>query len=108
MCWHDHRGYCDMHDYKEIPITNLPKFKRKPINHSRRVYNNGEYVDNGVALEDLDNHIEYNKTMRFGTALFINGVCVNRGYLTKKRCNDIEAELARLQIEMKTVVIPYQ
>lgn len=49
------------------------------IIHTRGVYPNGDYKDNGVLQEDLDNHIEYNKTFRFGRALFVDGKCVYEG-----------------------------
>lgn len=63
------------------------------FHHTRGVYNNGEFKDNGVAPEDLDIHIEYNLTMRPGRAFFVDGVCLNRGYLSEERCRSIEAEL---------------
>lgn len=131
MGWHDHRGHCPVAEQKdifqagpsyqdlvnpvketeekkyEIDIDNLPDFPILAINHSRRVYNDGSKTDNGVAKEDLKDHIWYNKTMRFGTALFINGVCVNYGYLGKERCDKIAEEIKGLQIKMNTITIPY-
>lgn len=38
------------------------------IHHTRGVYANGEYKDNAVRAEDLESHVEYNKTFRFGRA----------------------------------------
>ena len=46
----------------------------KKIHHTRGVYANGEYKDNAVRAEDLESHIEYNKTFRFGRALLVDGV----------------------------------
>lgn len=63
------------------------------VHHTRGVYSNGEYKDNGVAPEDLDIHIEYNLAMRPGRAFFVDGVCLNRGYLSDDACRRIEAEL---------------
>lgn len=40
------------------------------------LYSNGDYKINGVAEENLENHIEYNKQMRPGRSLFVDGKCV--------------------------------
>ena len=45
------------------------------------VYKNGDYKVNVVREEHLESHIEYNKTMRFGRGLFVDGECLNQGYL---------------------------
>jgi len=47
------------------------------------VYANGDHVVNIVRPEHLEGHIEYNKVMRFGRALFVDGLCMNKGYLSK-------------------------
>ena len=39
---------------------------------------------------------EFNSTMRFGCALFIDGKCAYRGYLTPEECTAIEAEEQRI------------
>lgn len=53
------------------------------MNHiSVGVYSNGDYVVNIVKEEDLIAHIEYNRTFRFGRALFVDGKCLNEGYLS--------------------------
>ncbi len=112
MGWHDHRGSCSrtqpLDIEKEIDIENLPEFPILEINHSRRVYNNNDYTDNGVRKADLKDHIEYNKKMRFGTALFINGICVNYGYLGKERCDKIAKEIIGLDIKVKPSELPYR
>jgi hypothetical protein len=43
------------------------------------VYLSGDYKVNGVKSENLKNHIEYNKTARFGRALLVDGKVVYRG-----------------------------
>lgn len=48
------------------------------------VYSNHTHVTNIVRPEDLVGHIEYNRVMRFGRALFVDGVCVHKGYLNEK------------------------
>lgn len=60
---------------------------------SIRIYNNGSYVINNVRPEDLEPHIEYNKTMRFGCALVVNGKIENEGYLNKDRIKQIVATI---------------
>jgi hypothetical protein len=45
------------------------------------VYANGDFKINGVKAENLKEHIEYNKTMRFGRSLFVDGKCVHKGNL---------------------------
>lgn len=45
------------------------------------LYANGDVKHNGVAEEGLEAHIEYNRLMRFGRALFVDGKCVYKGYL---------------------------
>lgn len=52
------------------------------------VYNNGDFVINGVSKYDLPLHICYNLVYRPGRALFVNGHLVNRGYLTEERCEE--------------------
>ena len=37
------------------------------------VYLNGDYKTNGVTPENIESHIEYNKTLRFGRALLVDG-----------------------------------
>ena len=56
------------------------------MNHiSVGVYSNGKYVVNIVKDEDLEWHIKYNKTFRFGRGLFIDGKCINQGYLSENK-----------------------
>lgn len=55
------------------------------ITHTRRVYSNGEYVDNAVRAEDLDNHIQYNSDFRPGCALIVNGECKHLGYFSNAK-----------------------
>lgn len=54
------------------------------------VYNNGDMKINGVKHENLADHVEYNKSYRPGRAFFVDGICVNRGYLTEERIKEYE------------------
>lgn len=66
------------------------------------VYNNGDKVFNGVYEEDLPFHIQYNKDFRFGRALFVEGKCVHKGYLTQERCDAIEVEIKDKKLDKNT------
>lgn len=48
------------------------------------IYSDGTYKLNGVKEEDLKDHIEYNKTYRFGRALLVDGEIVNLGYFQRE------------------------
>lgn len=52
------------------------------INTTIGVYANGDMKINGVVESNLKNHIAYNKDNRWGRGLFVNGVCVHKGYLS--------------------------
>jgi hypothetical protein len=58
-----------------------------------RVYNNGDRVTVIRIGEAALEWLEYNKTWRFGNALFVNGICEYPGYLDKERIKAIEQEL---------------
>lgn len=45
------------------------------------VYPNGDCKVNGVDSEHLESHIQYNKDFRVGRALFVDGVCVYKGFV---------------------------
>ena len=47
------------------------------------VYANGSFKRNAVKPEHLQDHIDYNLKMRPGRAFFVDGECLNRGYLTE-------------------------
>jgi hypothetical protein len=49
------------------------------IHHTRGVYPNGDFKDNGVPSENLAEHINYNVLFRPGRALFLDGFCIYRG-----------------------------
>ncbi len=48
------------------------------------VYRNGTWKRNAVLDEDLASHIEYNKMMRFGRALIVDGEVVHCGYFPQE------------------------
>lgn len=109
MSWHDYRGHVVEEDMFEKAIKEILKdLIPEKVYHSRRYYNNGDYIDNGVLVQHLEDHIDYNCKMRPGTALFIEGLCVNKGYLSKDRIDGIAIELKRLQIKIPATPIPYE
>jgi hypothetical protein len=77
------------------------------FHHTMGVYNSGQRKHNGVHPAHLARHIEYNKTMRFGRALFVDGKCVNLGYLSAERCAAIEEELRLNPVVMERDTAPY-
>ena len=72
------------------------------------VYNNGDRVSNGVHRDDLFTHIEYNFTYRFGRALFVEGRCLNHGYLSPERIRELETEFQAHPDLPRTVTRPYR
>lgn len=60
---------------------------------SIRIYNCGDYIVNNVRPEHLEQHIEYNKTFRFGCALVVEGEIKNTGYLDEDRINKIVSNI---------------
>jgi hypothetical protein len=51
------------------------------IHQTYGFYANGSWKCNGVDPKDLDSHIMYNLKMRPGRAFFVDGECLNMGYL---------------------------
>jgi hypothetical protein len=64
------------------------------IHFTAGYYGDGSRKVNGVPSKNLASHIWYNLVMRPGRAFFVDGVCLNEGYLTRERCAEIEKELA--------------
>jgi hypothetical protein len=70
------------------------------LNHiSIGVYASGSHVVNIVRPEDLKGHIDYNKVMRFGRALFIDGQCFNEGYLNKDEVEKWKETIATMKTD---------
>lgn len=57
------------------------------------VYANGDYKSNGVESKNLAGHIQYNIKLRPGRALFVDGLCIHKGYLSTEECERLEQEL---------------
>ena len=63
---------------------------------------------NGVAEENLEEHIAYNKLWRFGRALFVDGKCVYPGRVAPEDIARIEAELEAEPIVLDRDTAPYR
>ena len=77
------------------------------------IYANGQYKYNVVRDEDLENHIEYNKTFRFGRLLYVDGIRVYDGCENRKEKLDgydkIAEEFYRNnKVNMNIPTIPYR
>ena len=57
------------------------------------VYLNEEYKINGVSEDNIYSHIGYNILNRGGRALFVNGRCVYKGYLSDEQINAFTAKI---------------
>lgn len=60
---------------------------------------NDNHKINIVRPEHLESHIEYNKTWRWGRALFVDGVCVNQGYLSDEKVVEWTKRIAEMNID---------
>lgn len=78
------------------------------IHHTVGVYSDGSRKENGVSSENIASHIWYNLRMRPGRAFFVDGFCLNKGYLTIERCEEIEKELQHAAHKMERDTAPYK
>ncbi len=64
---------------------------------------------NKVLPEHLANHIEYNKRLRPGRALFVDGKTINEGYYTTAETKAFEARIAENPEEFsnRAISAPY-
>ena len=69
------------------------------------VYNNDSQKTNGVKSEDLAGHIWYNLNLRPGRAFFVDGYCLNKGYLDDERIEKLKEELKLIKVDKCTA--PY-
>lgn len=71
------------------------------------VYGNDTYKVNIVDPRDLEHHIQYNKDMRPGRGFFVDGVCVNKGYMSDKRVEEWTKKIAEMKIDTSKVSEKY-
>lgn len=58
-----------------------------------RVYSSGDRVVQHIEPHDVEAQLSYDKVMRFGCALFVDGKCHSFGYLGEERCEALSKEL---------------
>lgn len=108
MGWHDHRGHHAPPVMTQRNKASLfDRIDKEQFYHSRRIYNNGDYVDNLVLGEHLKEHVEHNCLYRPGTALFIDGICVNKGYLDDFMCTQHSELLKHFDKSLLKHTVPY-
>lgn len=71
------------------------------------VYPDGSFKINGVLTEHLKDHIDYNKKMRFGRSLFVDGKCVHKGYLDDETIKSFKKRIEKDNIKETKCTSPY-
>jgi hypothetical protein len=72
------------------------------------VYPNGGFKTNAVDPEHLESHIEYNLAARPGRGFFVDGECLNNGYLDPEQIIEWKQKIAALDLKPTTCSAPYQ
>lgn len=67
--------------------------KAKVFHNTVHVYGNDDYRHHCVPDFELEGMLEYNTTMRFGRAIFVDGKCVWEGYLDAERIAQWEEKI---------------
>ena len=62
---------------------------------------------NGVDSEDLAYHIKYNKIFRGGRALFVDGECVQPGYLSEEQVQYFKENIIPQIVPLDKCTAPY-
>lgn len=65
-------------------------------------------VHNGVAPEDLADHIESNKMIRPSAALFVDGKCVFTGTMQADQIERLTKEIAAMTWKVDIITRPYR
>lgn len=81
-----------MNSPREMTMETLRSLSQKPVS-VLRVYNDGSRVEKTIPIHEAATEVSYNMLRRPGCAVFVNGLCVQEGYLSKERCMDITYEL---------------
>ena len=72
------------------------------------LYADGSFKMNGVKPEHLTDHIEYNKTHRFGRALFVDGKCEYGGCLSDEQTRNFEKHINLENLKADKCTAPYE
>lgn len=89
------------------PVGKLVVPKVGKIHTTIGVYLNGDYKTNGVHEEHLEDHINYNKTMRPGRALIVDGVIVYLGYYDQESLEALMVNKKLVDISVEHCTAPY-
>jgi hypothetical protein len=102
-------------DYVSMSAYDRAMISRKELRGSEEevihttvgVYSNlnAPFKSNGVKSERLDDHIKYNTDHRFGRALFVDGVCVYKGYLSDEDIELVQEKVSKIRHDVDTA--PY-
>lgn len=71
------------------------------------VYANGDFKTNGVAAKDLEDHVKYNLSYRPGRAFYLDGACLNRGYLTEAEAEEWRLKIIDMNLKPTHCTAPY-
>ena len=66
------------------------------------VYKDLSIKSNGVGSERLAKHIQYNISNRWGRALFLDGYCIYKGYLTNEEIEKVQEQIDNIKHNQKT------
>ena len=72
------------------------------------LYADDSFKMNGVKPEHLTDHIYYNKTYRWGRALFVDGKCEYSGYLSDEQTRNFEERIKRENLKADKCTAPYE
>lgn len=72
------------------------------------VYSSGDYKVNIVEDAHLESNVEYNRVFRPGRAYFVDGVCVQKGYLNDLAIDEWADKIKTFNIDSSRSTVPYQ
>lgn len=70
-------------------IINIRRVNMSKIITTIGIYSNGQFKFNGVLERNLQSHIEYNKQLRFGRALIVDGQIAYSGIIKEEALHEI-------------------
>lgn len=71
------------------------------------VYASDNHKVNIVKPEHLEEHIQYNLTLRPGRAFFVDGKCLNHGYLSDEKVEEWEMKIGQMKFDTSRSSEPY-
>ena len=82
-------------------IKTYSKLKNNFEIETKAIYSYIDYIsdEKKYLQSDIKNHIEYNLRFRPGRALFVDGKCINKGYLSDEKVAEWEERIKTLDID---------